>query len=100
MAPNGTFFSIAPLLSARSHACPRAPDRLLGRIRRARFDSPGVPFLALLAAVALVLLTPSPAPANYTEGRLSIGSGSSALTVAVFADVVDAQDGVTFGRSD
>jgi len=53
-----------------------------------------VPFLALLAAAALILLTPSPAPANYTEGRLSIGSGSSALTVAVFADAVDAQDGV------
>lgn len=57
----------------------------------------GVPFLALLAAAALVLLTPSPAPANYTEGRLSTGSGSSALTVAVFADTVDAQDGVTSG---
>ena len=57
----------------------------------------GVPFLALLAAAALVLLTPSPAPANYTEGRLSIGSGGSALTVAVFADVADAQDGVPSG---
>ncbi len=57
----------------------------------------GVPFLALLAAVALVLLTPSPAPANYTEGRLSIGSGGSALTVAVFADTVDAQDDVPSG---
>ena len=55
----------------------------------------GVPLLALLAAAALVLLTPSPAPANYTEGRLSTGSGGSALTVAVFADTVDAQDGVT-----
>ena len=54
----------------------------------------GVPFIALLAAAALVLLTPSPAPANYTEGRLSIGSGGSALTVAVFADIADAQDGV------
>ena len=50
----------------------------------------GVPFLALLAAAALVLLTPSPAPANYTEGWSSVG----ALTVAVFADVTDAQDGV------
>ncbi len=56
-----------------------------------------VPFLALLAAAALVLLTPSPAPANYTEGRLSIGSGSSALVVAVFADIADAQDGVPSG---
>ena len=56
-----------------------------------------LPFLALLAATALTLLTPSPAPANYTEGRLSIGSGNSALTVAVFADTVDAQDGVTSG---
>ena len=54
----------------------------------------GVPFLALFAATALILLTPSPAPANFTEGRLSIGSGSSALVVAVFADTVDAQDGV------
>ena len=57
----------------------------------------GVPFLALLAAVALVLLTPSPAPANYTEGRISLGSGGSALTVAVFADIADAQDGVPPG---
>ncbi|MDE2837983.1 MAG: hypothetical protein OXL97_10835 [Chloroflexota bacterium] len=53
-----------------------------------------MPFLALLAAAALVLLTPSPAPANITEGRLGIGAGSSALVVAVFADVADAQDGV------
>ena len=53
-----------------------------------------MPFLALLAAAALILLTPSPAPANFTEGRLSIGSGSSALVVAVFADIADAQDGV------
>ena len=53
-----------------------------------------LPFLALLAAAAIILLTPSPAPANFTEGRLSIGSGSSLLTVAVFADIEDAQDGV------
>lgn len=60
-------------------------------------QSVAVPLLALLAAAALVLLTPSPAPANFTEGRLSIGSGNSALVVAVFADVVDAQDGVSSG---
>ena len=57
----------------------------------------GVPFLALLAATALVLFTPSPAPANFTEGRLSIGSGGSALVVAVFDGIADAQDGVLSG---
>ncbi len=57
----------------------------------------GVPFLALLGAAALILLTPSPAPANFTEGRISLGSGNSTLTVAVFADIADAQDGVTSG---
>ena len=54
----------------------------------------GVPFLALLAAVALALLTASPAPANITEGRSSIGAGGSVLVVAVFADTTDAQDRV------
>ena len=58
----------------------------------------GVPFLALFAAAALVLLTPSPAPANDTEGRLNTGSGNSALTVAVFADIPDAQDEVPSQR--
>ena len=53
-----------------------------------------MPFLALLGAAVLILLTPSPAPANSTEGRLSTGAGGSGLTVAVFADVTDAQDGV------
>lgn len=62
------------------------PDRFL--------RSAAAPFLALLAAATLILLTPSPAPANYTEGRLSTGSGGSALTVAVFVDIEDAQDGV------
>ena len=56
-----------------------------------------VPFLALFAAAALVLLTPSPAPAEITEGRLSIGSGDSSLIIAVFADTSDAQDGVPSG---
>ncbi len=59
-----------------------------------RQRSAGVLFFALLAAAALILLMPSPAPANFTEGRLSTGSGNSALTVAVFADITDAQDGV------
>lgn len=48
------------------------------------------PLLAICAAAALVLLTPAPAPANNTEGWSSVG----ALTLAVFADVTDAQDGV------
>ncbi len=56
-----------------------------------------VPFLALVAAAALVLLTPSPAPAEITEGRLSVGSGGSTLIIAVFADTSDAQNGVPSG---
>ena len=56
-----------------------------------------VPFLALATAAALVLLTPSPAPAEITEGRLSVGSGGSTLIIAVFADTSDAQDGVPSG---
>lgn len=51
--------------------------------------------LAVCAAVALVVLTPSVAPANYTEGRLSIGSGGSMLTVAVFSGIEDAQADVS-----
>ncbi len=54
----------------------------------------GVPFLAMCAAAAFVLLTPSPAPSNFTDGRSSVGSGGSVLVVAVFADTTDAQDGV------
>ena len=50
--------------------------------------------LAICGAVALVLLTPSSAPANSTEGRLSIGSGGSMLTVAVFDGIADAQTSV------
>lgn len=73
----------------RLRARPSTARRSVSALRLA-----GAPFLALIAAAALVLLTPSSAPANFTEGRSSIGSGSSALTVAVFADIVDAQEGV------
>ena len=76
-----------PRLHARARSFPAGHP-----FRSLRF--PVVPFLAICAAAAFVLLTPSPAPANFTEGRLSIGSGSSALVVAVFADAVDTQDGV------
>ena len=63
--------------------------------RPARLLRPAaVPFIALCAAAALVLLTAPPAPANLTEGKSSIGSGGSALVVAVFAGIADAQDGV------
>ena len=67
---------------------PHAP----GTTRRLRYT--GAPFLALLAVAALALVAATPAPASFTEGRVSIGSGSSSLTVAVFADIEDAQEGV------
>ncbi len=90
---------MAHFFDSASPDSPRARLRL--RAKRPQTQGPashlrfaGVPLLALFAAVALVLLTASPAPANITEGRSSIGSGGSALVVAVFEDVVDAQDGV------
>lgn len=90
------FFDSASPVSSHPRVRLRANRPHAGRVaRHLRFA--GAPFLALCAAAALVLLSPSSAPANYTEGRISIGSGSSALVAAVFADVVDAQDGVASG---
>ncbi|MCY4583781.1 MAG: hypothetical protein OXE50_13450, partial [Chloroflexi bacterium] len=70
----------------------RGAEHARQRGRLLRFA--GVPLLALCAAVALVLLTPPPAPANITEGTSSVGSGGTTLTVAVFADIADAQNAV------
>ena len=90
---------MAQFFDSVSPVSPQSRLRLRARPSPARHAArslrlAGVPFLAICAAAALVLLTPSPAPANFTEGRISLGSGSSALTVAVFADTADAQDGV------
>ena len=90
---------MAHLLDSASPASPeprlRGSDRQFpNRYPASRLRLAVVPLLAVCAALALVLLTPSPAPANITEGRSSVGAGGSVLTVAVFADVADAQDGV------
>ena len=86
------FDSVSP---ASSESRLRRSARLLPiRHPASRLRLAIVPLLAICAAAGLVLLTPSPAPANITEGRSSVGSGGSVLTVAVFADIADAQDGV------
>ena len=72
--------------SGRADRKPRAAVAL-------RLPLRAVALIASLCVAALVLLNATPAAANFTEGKVSVGSSDSgALTVAVFADIADAQD--------